>query len=459
MPDARVQAAIDNWAPRFMRRGGPQRLQRTDARVERWDEWLDAFAALGDAMRAPRRPSDAAAADRRARRSCTPPLLPLREVRVGGRRGPRARRAAAVAALYAAHARSTAAERSKRRSTAAVVGNLRRRATGRPPLVVLIPGLDSTKEEFYRLETSSSRAGWRRCRSTARARARVASRSPSGPTTRSRSPRSSTSSPAATTSTSIASARRASASAATTRRARRRSSRASGGRRDQRPVQLRRATGTTSRSSRARRSEQVRRDGAEDGARAALELDLEGVARAARSCPPVRHRQARPPDPVDPPKAGAGGAARRVRRVRGRQPRLRERAVHRTARWSPTGCASSSDDGTRTLGRARAAAARGRPRAARRGRATSTTSTCPGMLHAAFVRSPFARAASAVRVPRSPRRAVSRRDLPGSLPGRRAAGHEIADAPHPILPDEVRYVGQPVAMVLAASPSGRGRGE
>jgi 2,6-dihydroxypseudooxynicotine hydrolase len=61
----------------------------------------------------------------------------------------------AVAALYAAHrALGVAAERVEvPLDGGAIVGNLRRPAgVDRPPLVLLIPGPDSTKEEFFRLE-------------------------------------------------------------------------------------------------------------------------------------------------------------------------------------------------------------------------------------------------------------------------------------------------------------------
>ena len=49
MPDARVQAAIDNWASRLHANGRRlQRLRRiTAARIERWDDWLDAWRATG----------------------------------------------------------------------------------------------------------------------------------------------------------------------------------------------------------------------------------------------------------------------------------------------------------------------------------------------------------------------------------------------------------------------------
>ena len=59
MPDARVEAAIANWAPRFVSQGVDfNDFRRTTARIERWDEWLDAWAesAVTSIARSPRKP-------------------------------------------------------------------------------------------------------------------------------------------------------------------------------------------------------------------------------------------------------------------------------------------------------------------------------------------------------------------------------------------------------------------
>jgi len=49
VPDARVQAAIDNWAPRFTTNGvDPNDFRTTTARIERWDEWLDAWCETAE---------------------------------------------------------------------------------------------------------------------------------------------------------------------------------------------------------------------------------------------------------------------------------------------------------------------------------------------------------------------------------------------------------------------------
>src|SRR5262245_60741238 len=154
MPDARVQSAIDHWAPRFVQAGMDYSdFLATVAGVERWEDWLDAFAGLGDAHAA--RAAEAETLGRRVRargawRHATVAYHFARFVWVLD--GDRARSVAdrAVAARYAGE---PAAERVEVAfDGAAIVGNLRVPAVERPPLVLLIPGLDSTKEEFHRLE-------------------------------------------------------------------------------------------------------------------------------------------------------------------------------------------------------------------------------------------------------------------------------------------------------------------
>jgi RNA polymerase sigma factor (sigma-70 family) len=44
VPDDRVAAAVANWAPRFVAQGvDANDFTRTTGRIERWDEWLDAW--------------------------------------------------------------------------------------------------------------------------------------------------------------------------------------------------------------------------------------------------------------------------------------------------------------------------------------------------------------------------------------------------------------------------------
>ena len=46
MPDARVQAAIENWGPRLIANGiDLNDFVRTTASISRWEEWLEAWSA------------------------------------------------------------------------------------------------------------------------------------------------------------------------------------------------------------------------------------------------------------------------------------------------------------------------------------------------------------------------------------------------------------------------------
>jgi 2,6-dihydroxypseudooxynicotine hydrolase len=159
VPDARVQAAIDNWAPRFTTNGvDPNDFRATTARIERWDEWLDAWTqtaethvALGEEARAAGNGLTAGEAFVRAA-AC---FHFAKFVWVLDAERNRATTQRAIEALYAAHALlDPTAERVEAPLDGGVIaGNLRRpREIDKPPLVVLIPGLDSTKEEFFHWE-------------------------------------------------------------------------------------------------------------------------------------------------------------------------------------------------------------------------------------------------------------------------------------------------------------------
>jgi aerobic carbon-monoxide dehydrogenase large subunit len=88
--------------------------------------------------------------------------------------------------------------------------------------------------------------------------------------------------------------------------------------------------------------------------------------------------------------------------------------------------------------------------------------TLPGMVYAAFVRSPYASARILdVRAPEPTRgllRVLTAADLAGRarpFAVRTVQGMQVADAPHPILTEaEVGYAGQPVAAVIADSREG-----
>jgi dipeptidyl aminopeptidase/acylaminoacyl peptidase len=159
MPDERVQAAIANWAPRFVAQGVDYNdFVRTTAAIERWDEWLDAWcetahihAKLGVGAEVHGRARTAGEAYVRAALCYHFArfvwLLDMEKYRAAAQR--------AIECLYAAHRLlDPTAERVEAPfEGTTLVGNLRRPlGVKRPPLVFLLPGLDSTKEEFFNWE-------------------------------------------------------------------------------------------------------------------------------------------------------------------------------------------------------------------------------------------------------------------------------------------------------------------
>lgn len=159
MPDARVQAAIANWAPRMIAQGVDYNdFVRTTGTMERWDEWLDAWSRTGDMhtelarqAEAKRRTLSAGEAYVRAA-LCYHFAKFVWMVDMGKSRAAAEK---AVASLYAAHRLldPTAERVEVPLAGTTMVGNLRRPpGRERPPLVFLLPGLDSTKEEFFNWE-------------------------------------------------------------------------------------------------------------------------------------------------------------------------------------------------------------------------------------------------------------------------------------------------------------------
>jgi pimeloyl-ACP methyl ester carboxylesterase len=138
---------------------------RTTASVERRDDWIDAWAALGDRHEGLAREAQAAG------RSVTAGEAWLRAsvayhfgkfVWVLDEDRVRPVHQKSVDALYAGHRQlGNEVERIEAPLDGkAMVGNLRRPAgLDRPPLVLLIPGLDSTKEELLGMEEAFLRRG------------------------------------------------------------------------------------------------------------------------------------------------------------------------------------------------------------------------------------------------------------------------------------------------------------
>ena len=166
MPDERVAAAIRNWAGRFIANGIDYNdFARTTSGIERWDQWLDAWTATAEGHLE----LAEQALVRNRRRSAGEAYLQAaisyhfsKFVWVLDTERNRRNTHAAVRAMYAAHELlDPRAERIEAPVPGGhVVANLRRPADARrSPLVVLIPGLDSTKEEFFHWEATFLRRG------------------------------------------------------------------------------------------------------------------------------------------------------------------------------------------------------------------------------------------------------------------------------------------------------------
>ena len=159
--DARVQAAVEHWAPRFIAMGVDYNdFVRTTGRIGRWADWLPAWCALADEHLELARAAEAAGRGRSAGEAYLHSALCLhfgKFVWVLDAAAHRAATERSIGALYRAHRYlDPGAERIEAELDAGrLAANLRRPpATERPPLVVLIPGLDSTKEEFFHHENA-----------------------------------------------------------------------------------------------------------------------------------------------------------------------------------------------------------------------------------------------------------------------------------------------------------------
>lgn len=160
MPDERVSAAIEHWASRFIANGVDYNdFVRTTRAVEDWAQWLPEWTRTAEVHLELAERARAEGALRSAGEAYLRAAVSLhfsKFVWVLDRELNRRNTEAAVRALYAAlELLDPSAERIEAQiDDGPVVANLRLPGAGRPaPLVVLIPGLDSTKEEFFHWET------------------------------------------------------------------------------------------------------------------------------------------------------------------------------------------------------------------------------------------------------------------------------------------------------------------
>jgi pimeloyl-ACP methyl ester carboxylesterase len=166
MADARVQAAIDNWAPRMLSQGIDYNdFLRTNTKIERWEEWLGAWSENAElhlrlAKEAEEEGRLVTAGEAYVRAALSFHFAKYVWVLDGERNREATERARE--AIYDAHRLlDPSAERIEAPLDGAkVIANLRRPpGAERPPVVIIIPGLDSTKEEFFNFEDVFIRRG------------------------------------------------------------------------------------------------------------------------------------------------------------------------------------------------------------------------------------------------------------------------------------------------------------
>ena len=159
--DARVQVAVEHWAPRFIAMGVDYNdFVRATGRIRRWEDWLGVWCALAGEHLELAGEAEAAGRPRSAGEAYLHAALCLhfgKFVWVLDAAAHRAATERSIDALYRAHRYlDPAAERIEAELEGGrLAANLRRPPkSNRPPLVVLIPGLDSTKEEFFHHENA-----------------------------------------------------------------------------------------------------------------------------------------------------------------------------------------------------------------------------------------------------------------------------------------------------------------
>ena len=191
-PANKVQLAVSHWKPRFVANGvDVNDFERVQAMTTEWADWAPNWKAVGDMHRELAEEADArghrvTATDAFARAACSYHLgkfLWFEDLALHLEMSAPDRRACYARALP--HLDPPGERLDIPFEGTTIPGHLRRpRGVARPPVVLIVPGLDSVKEELARPSWTSSGGGWPRSPSTAPARARARHGSPSGPTGR-----------------------------------------------------------------------------------------------------------------------------------------------------------------------------------------------------------------------------------------------------------------------------------
>lgn len=164
--DERIQAAIGNWAPRMISNGVDYNdFVRTTSSISRWDEWLDAWTATAEVHRALAVEAREAGRLQSAGEAFLRAAVTYHFSKFVWVIDPERNHRATDAAVRAMYDGLAIVDRTAQRIEPELDGgrlaaNLRRPdAAGAAPLVILLPGLDSTKEEFHLWESMFLRRG------------------------------------------------------------------------------------------------------------------------------------------------------------------------------------------------------------------------------------------------------------------------------------------------------------
>ncbi len=156
MSDERVQAAIKNWAPRFTSQGVDYNdFFRTTARVEKWDDWCREWVATGDvhnelALKAEAKKNTVSAGQAYIAAALCYHFGKFLFQEYQDEYLSAGRKSIESFAKGLKLLDPTGERVEIPLGSATMVGTLRRpQGITRPPLILLLPGLDSTKEEFF----------------------------------------------------------------------------------------------------------------------------------------------------------------------------------------------------------------------------------------------------------------------------------------------------------------------
>jgi len=156
MPDERVEAAIKNWAPRFTSQGVDYNdFFRTTARIEKWEDWCREWVATGDihhdlAVKAEAKGNTISAGEAYIGAALCYHFGKFVFQDFHDEYMSAANKSVEAFAKGLKLLDSTGERLEIPFDGTTMVGILRRPAgVKKPPLVLLLPGLDSTKEEFF----------------------------------------------------------------------------------------------------------------------------------------------------------------------------------------------------------------------------------------------------------------------------------------------------------------------